>query len=140
MPSPSRILYLIDASSYVYRAFHALPPLTGANGMPTNAIYGFTTMLLKLLRDTAPEYLAAVFDAPGRTFRDDLYSDYKANRTAMPAELQVQLPYLHDVVSAFAIPTLSVPGVEADDVIATVAEQMAPADLHIVIITADKDL
>src|ERR1700675_2639252 len=102
MPDPPPVLYLIDASSYVYRAFHALPPLTSPNGSPTNAVYGFTTMLLKLLREIKPEYLGIVFDAPGRTFRDDLFTPYKANRPAMPDELAAQFPVVHEIAAAFA--------------------------------------
>ncbi len=140
MPRPRPVLYLIDASSYVYRAFFALPPLTNANGLPTNAVYGFTTMLLKLLRDAAPEYIAVVFDAPGPTFRDALFERYKANRRAMPDDLAAQLPLIHEVVAAFTLPTLAIPGVEADDVIASVAERIAGPDADVVVVTSDKDL
>lgn len=133
------MLYLIDASSYVYRAFFALPPLTSSSGLPTNAVYGFTTMLLKLLREAAPQFLAAVFDAPGPTFRDDLFAQYKANRRAMPDDLAAQLPLIHEVVTALCLPRLSIPGVEADDVIATVVERFGPA-FEVVIVTSDKDL
>jgi DNA polymerase-1 len=134
------VLYLIDASSYVYRAFFALPPLTSPSGMPTNAVYGFTTMLLKLLRETHPQYVAVVFDAPGPTFRDDLFEHYKANRPSMPDDLAAQFPVVHEVVAAFALRALSIPGVEADDVIATLAAQMPAQGVDAVIITGDKDL
>jgi len=140
MPTAHPVLYLIDASSYVYRAFHALPPLTSPAGVPTNAVYGFTTMLLKLLRETAPHYLGAVFDAPGPTFRDDLFAPYKANRPAMPDELAAQFPLVHEVVDAFAVRALCIPGVEADDVIATVTHRMAERGIDTVVITGDKDL
>jgi DNA polymerase-1 len=133
-------LYLIDGSSYVYRAFFALPPLTGPNGLPTNAVYGFTTMVLKLLNDVAPEYLAVVFDAPGKTFRDDLFESYKANRPGTPPDLSAQIASVHEVVAAFRIPELSVPGVEADDVIATLIDRLVPEGIESVVITADKDL
>lgn len=133
-------LYLIDGSSYVYRAFFALPPLTGPSGLPTNAVYGFTTMLLKLLHQVAPEYLAVVFDAPGRTFRDELFDSYKANRPAAPPDLSAQISAVHEVVAGFRIPELSVPGVEADDVIATLVARLAPQGIECVVITADKDL
>ncbi len=140
MPTPGPILYLLDASSYVYRAFFALPPLTSPTGLPTNAVYGVTTMLLKLLRDTAPRYLGAVFDAAGPTFRDDLFDAYKANRPAMPDDLAVQLPLIHEGIAAFAIRSLTVPGVEADDVIGTLTEDMAAQGIDTVVITGDKDL
>jgi DNA polymerase-1 len=134
------VLYLIDASSYVYRAFFALPPLTNASGLPTNAVYGFTTMLLKLLREAKPEYIGVVFDAPGRTFRDALFERYKANRRATPDELAAQFPLVLEVVAAFALRSLVIPGVEADDVIATVAERATAQSTEVVVVTSDKDL
>jgi len=140
MPVAQPVLYLIDASSYVYRAFFALPPLTSPSGMPTNAVYGFTTMLLKLLRETRPQYIGVVFDAPGPTFRDELFEPYKANRPSMPDDLSAQFPLVHAVVAAFGLRALSIPGVEADDVIATLAEQMPAQGIDTVVITADKDL
>jgi DNA polymerase-1 len=140
MPVARPVLYLVDASSYVYRAFFALPPLTSPGGMPTNAVYGFTTMLLKLLRETRPQYIGVVFDAPGPTFRDDLFENYKANRPSMPDELAAQFPLVHEVVAAFALHALSIPGVEADDVIATLAAQMPAQGVDTVVITGDKDL
>lgn len=140
MAATHPILYLVDASSYVYRAFFALPPLSSPSGLPTNAVYGFTTMLLKLLRETDPRYLAAVFDAPGPTFRDDLFAPYKANRPSMPDELAAQFPLIHEVVAAFGVPTLVMPGVEADDVIGTLTEGMAGQAVDTVVITGDKDL
>jgi DNA polymerase-1 len=140
MPTSRRTLYLVDASSYVYRAFFALPPLSTATGLPTNAVYGFTTMLLKLLRETRPQYIGVVFDAPGKTFRDDLFDEYKANRPAMPDDLASQFPLVHEVVTALALCSLSIPGVEADDVIATLADRMAGQDADTVVVTSDKDL
>ncbi|MBP1684854.1 MAG: polA [Deltaproteobacteria bacterium] len=140
MPQPRPVLYLIDASAYVYRAFFALPALSSPGGLPTNAAYGFTSMLLKLLRDIAPQYIGAVFDAPGPTFRAALFERYKANRPAMPADLAAQFPLVHEIVNAFALRALSIAGVEADDVIASVAERMAGQDADIVVITSDKDL
>jgi DNA polymerase-1 len=140
MSSTRPALYLVDASSYVYRAFFALPPLTSPSGLPTNAVYGFTTMLLKLLRETAPHHFAAVFDAPGPTFRDDLFAPYKANRPSMPDELAAQFPLIHEIVAAFGIPALTIPGVEADDVIGTITERMATDEIDTVVITGDKDL
>ncbi len=140
MAASRPVLYLIDASSYVYRAFFALPPLTSPSGLPTNAAYGFTTMLIKLLRETQPRYLAAVFDAPGPTFRDDLFAPYKANRPSMPDELAAQFPLIHEIVAAFGLPALTIPGVEADDVIGTLTEAMTTQAVETVIITGDKDL
>jgi DNA polymerase-1 len=133
-------LVLVDASAYVYRAFHALPPLNGPNGLPTHAVYGFTTMVLKLLNDAKPDYLAVVFDAARKTFRDELYADYKAHRPEMPSDLAAQLPYIDRVVTALRLHTIRVPGVEADDVIATLVAQHAGPQLDCVIVTADKDL
>ena len=133
-------LVLVDGSSYVYRAFHALPPLTGPSGQPTHAVYGFTTMLLKLLGEAKATYLAVVFDAARKTFRDDLYADYKAHRPEMPGDLAAQLPQIHRVVEALRIPTLRIEGVEADDVIATLVTRVADAHVDAVVVTADKDL
>ena len=110
-------LVLIDGSSYLYRAYHALPPLTNANGDPTGALHGVLTMIQKLLREEQPRYVAVVFDAPGKTFRDELYSDYKANRPPMPDELRSQVQPIVDAVEAMGLPLLRVAGVEADDVI-----------------------
>jgi DNA polymerase-1 len=132
-------LYLVDGSSYVYRAFHAIPFLSTSRGVPTNAVFGFTTMLLKLLREERPTYLAIVFDAPGPTFRDTLFPDYKANRAAMPDEMAPQLPIIRRLVAALSVPVLEEPGVEADDVIGTLAVRAAAAGTEVVIVTGDKD-
>ena len=140
MSGPRPRLVLVDGSSYVYRAFHALPPLTGPSGQPTHAVYGFTTMLLKLLGEARADYLAVVFDAARKTFRDDLYADYKAHRPEMPGDLAAQLPQIQRVVEALRIPTLRVEGVEADDVIATLLARVAGAQVEVVVVTADKDL
>lgn len=140
MHTARKTLYLIDASSYVYRAFHALPPLTAPDGTPTHAVYGVTTMLLKLLREVQPEYLAAIFDAPGPTFRDEMYEPYKAQRPTMPDDLSVQFPLVRELVDAFAIASIALPGVEADDVIATLARHAEAHGIRTVIITGDKDL
>lgn len=138
-PDPPR-LYLVDGSSCVYRAFFALPALHGPSGLPTNAAYGFTTMLQKLLADVRPEYLGVVFDAPGPTFRDDLFADYKANRPSMPDDLAAQMPLVHRIVESFRLRSLCVDGVEADDVIATLAERFAAEGVDCVVITGDKDM
>jgi DNA polymerase-1 len=137
--APTR-LYLIDASGYVYRAFHALPGLRNSRGLPTNAVYGFATMLAKLLREERPELVAAVFDAPGETFRDELYTQYKQNRAPMPDELRPQLIFVRRVAEALRLPIVEVAGVEADDVIGTLAAQATRAGLETVIVTGDKDM
>ncbi len=136
--TPTR-LYLIDGSSYVFRAFHAIPFLSTSKGVPTNAVYGFTTMLLKLMRDERPSHVAIVFDAPGETFRDELFADYKANRGALPDELVPQLPLVRRLVAALAIAVIEERGVEADDVIGTLATQFAAVGTDVVIVTGDKD-
>ncbi|NLA67212.1 MAG: DNA polymerase I [Gammaproteobacteria bacterium] len=131
-------LVLIDGSSYLYRAFHALPPLSNAAGEPTGALFGVVNMLRATLKEQ-PEYLAFVVDAPGRTFRDDLYPAYKANRPPMPDELRAQVQPMCDVVEALGIRILRVPGVEADDVIGTLALAAADEGIDVTISTGDKD-
>ena len=133
-------LYLIDGSGYVYRAFHALPGLGTTRGQPTNAVYGFTNMLAKLLREERPQHVAVVFDAPGGTFRDGLYADYKATRAPIPDELRAQIGYVRKIVDALRLPVIQVPGVEADDVIGTLARQATDRGLETVVVTGDKDL
>ena len=140
-PAPkSKPLILVDGSSYLYRAFHALPALTTSGGQPTGAIYGVVNMLRKLINDYQPDLMAVVFDAKGKTFRDDLYPDYKANRPPMPVELRGQIEPLHEVVRALGLPLLSIPGVEADDVIGTLAMAAEAAGLSVIISTGDKDM
>lgn len=136
----ARKLVLVDGSSYLYRAFHALPPLTNSRGEPTGAVLGVLNMLQKLVKDEAPEHIAVVFDAPGRTFRDDLFDAYKANRPPMPDDLRAQLQPLLDAVEAMGLPLLRVPGVEADDVIGTLALRGARAGFNVLISTGDKDM
>jgi len=131
---------LVDASSYLYRAFHALPPLTTSRGEPTGAVYGVINMLRSLLTEYRPRYLAVVFDASGKTFRDDLFAEYKANRPPMPDELAAQVEPLHALVEALGLPLLQVPGVEADDVIGTLARQAAAEGIETLISTGDKDM
>jgi DNA polymerase-1 len=135
-----RPLVLVDGSNYLYRAFHALPPLTTSAGAPTNAVLGVVNMLYKLLDDYAPTEMAVVFDAPGKTFRKDLYAEYKANRPPMPDELRAQVDPLLETIAAMGIPLLRIEGVEADDVIGTLAREAAAAGRHTVISTGDKDL
>ena len=136
----ARKLLLVDGSSYLYRAFHALPPLTNSKGEPTGAVLGVLNMLNKLIKEEAPERVAVVFDAPGRTFRDDLFDQYKAHRTPMPDDLRAQLQPLLDAVAALGLPLLRVAGVEADDVIGTLAVQGAAAGFDVLISTGDKDM
>src|SRR3989454_728808 len=139
-PAPRPRLYLIDGSGYVYRAFHALPGLGTSRGLPTNAVYGFTNMVAKLLREERPRHLAVVFDLPGETFRDQLYADYKATRAPVPDELRPQIGYVRKIVEAPRLPVVEGPAVEADDVIGTLARQASRAGLETVIVTGDKDL
>jgi DNA polymerase I len=136
---PEKTLLLVDGSSYVYRAFHALPELRNAKGEPTGAIYGVLNMLRKAVADYRPQALACVFDAKGKTFRDAVYPDYKANRSPMPDDLSLQIQPLMQAVPALGWPLLCVEGVEADDVIATLAEQAKHEGWHVVISTGDKD-
>ena len=133
-------LVLVDGSSYVYRAFHALPPLSNSRGEPTGALLGVLNMLLKFLKDYQPRRIAVVFDAPGRTFRDELFTEYKAHRPAMPDELRVQIDPLMEIIRAQGLPLLRVPGVEADDVIGTLARRAAQAGQQVLISTGDKDM
>ncbi len=136
----TRKLVLVDGSSYLYRAFHALPPLTNSRGEPTGAVLGVLNMLLKLLKEEEPERIAIVFDAPGRTFRDDLFEQYKANRAPMPDDLRAQIEPLLDAVTAMGLPLLRIAGVEADDVIGTLAMRGAEAGFEVLISTGDKDM
>src|SRR6476469_1304415 len=131
-------LVLIDGSSYLSRAFHALPPLTNSAGEPTGALFGVVNMLRATL-NAKPDYAAFVQDAPGRTFRDDLYADYKANREAMPDPLAAQIAPMLTIVEALGFPILRVEGVEADDVIGTLATQAAEQGIDVVVSTGDKD-
>ncbi len=133
-------LILVDGSSYLYRAFHALPPLSNSKGEPTGAVLGVLNMLNKMIKEEAPQRIAVVFDAPGRTFRDDLFDQYKAHRTPMPDDLRSQVQPLLDVVAAMGLPLLRVPGVEADDVIGTLAKQGAESGYEVLISTGDKDM
>jgi DNA polymerase-1 len=135
-----RLLVLVDGSSYLYRAFHAMPSLTNSRGEPTGAVYGVVNMLRRLLADYAPRYIAVVFDAKGRTFRDDIYAEYKANRPPMPDELSAQIASLHEIVRALGLPLLQIQGVEADDVIGTLAQRAAADGLDTLVSTGDKDM
>lgn len=136
-PNP---LILVDGSSYLYRAFHAFPPLTNAGGEPTGAMYGVLNMLKSLLNQFAPTEMAVVFDAKGKTFRDEMFAEYKAHRPPMPDELRSQIEPLHQMIHALGLPLLVVPGVEADDVIGTLAKQAAANGRDVLISTGDKDM
>jgi DNA polymerase-1 len=136
----ARKLLLVDGSSYLYRAFHALPPLSNSKGEPTGAVLGVINMLNKLMKEESPQRVAVVFDAPGRTFRDELFDQYKAHRAPMADELRSQLPPLLEAVAALGLPLLRVAGVEADDVIGTLAVQAAAAGFDVLISTGDKDM
>ena len=133
-------LYLIDGNNYIYRAFHAIRNLTNSKGFPTNAVYGFTTMLLKVIRDEKPEYVAVAFDSKGPTTRHRIFKEYKATRPPMPEDLQPQVPVIHDLVDAFRIPVLEKAGYEADDLLATAARMGVEAGVDVVIVSGDKDL
>ena len=133
-------LYLVDGSSYLYRAFHALPPLTNSRGEPTGAVLGVVNMLVKFLKDYEPEHIAVVFDAPGRTFRDELFEQYKAHRPPMPDDLRAQIEPVLETVAALGLPLLRKSGVEADDVIGTLARLGTEAGMTVVISTGDKDM
>ncbi len=133
-------LYLIDGNSYVYRAFYAIKGLTNSKGFPTNAIYGFTTMLLKIIREKKPEAIAVCFDSPGLTERHRIFQDYKAHRPEMPSDLVQQLPDIRKVISAFNIKIFELAGYEADDIIGTIARDAAAKGAEVFIVTADKDM
>jgi DNA polymerase I len=137
--SESPMLYLIDGSAYIYRAFHAVRGLVNSKGMPTNAVFGFTRMLIKLIQERRPQYMAMFFDAKGPTFRHAMYSQYKANRPPMPDELVSQLPWIKKVTDAFRLPIVEVPGYEADDLIGTCARLAESAGHAVVMVTGDKD-
>ena len=133
-------MFLIDGSSYIYRAFFALPPLSNSKGFPTNAILGFTNMILKILRDKKPDYVAVVFDAPGPTFRHEVFGNYKANRPPMPENLRPQVPHIKEVVKALRLPLLEEQGYEADDLIGAITKKIAREELETIIVSGDKDL
>lgn len=133
-------IVLVDGSSYLYRAFFALPPLTTSQGQPTGAVRGVISMLRKLLEDYSPTEVAVVFDAPGKTFRDDMYEEYKAQRPPMPDDLRAQIEPLYEIIRAMGLPLIIKEGVEADDVIGTLARQAEAAGREVVISTGDKDM
>jgi DNA polymerase I len=131
---------LVDGSNYLFRAFYAIRELSNSKGFPTNAIYGFTTMLMKLLRDQEPDYIAVAFDVKGPTFRHEAYDGYKATRKATPDTLIPQIPFVKEIVRGFSIPILEQQGIEADDIIGTIARRQADAGMAVVIVSGDKDM
>ena len=134
-----KTIYLIDGTAYIYRAYHAIRGLNNSRGLPTNAIFGFTRMLIKLMDDRSPQYITMFFDAKGPTFRHEMYTDYKANRPPMPEDMVVQLPYIKEVTAAFNLPIMEMAGYEADDLIGTAARQAEKKGYSVVIVTGDKD-
>ena len=135
-----RHLVLVDGSGYIFRAFHALPPMTRPDGVPVNAVFGFTTMLMKLLAETDADAMAVIFDAGRRTFRNDLYPEYKAHRPPPPEELVPQFPLIREATRAFGLPAIEMEGFEADDLIATYARLAVEGGGHVTIVSSDKDL
>src|SRR3954470_16703582 len=138
--SNSGALYLVDGSGFIFRAYHALPPLTTKSGLSTGAVYGFTQMLIKLETDHRPSHLAVVFDAGSQSFRNELFSEYKANRTEPPDDLKPQFGLVRKVVETFNIPVLEAVGFEADDLIATLVRQARERGQRVVVVSSDKDL
>ena len=139
MSSP-RHLTLIDGSGFIFRAFHGLPPMTRPDGTPVNAVYGFTTMLMKLLADRPSDYVAVIFDSSRKTFRSDIYPEYKAHRPPPPEELVPQFPLVREATRAFDLPAVELEGFEADDLIATYARLGREAGAEVTIVSSDKDL
>ncbi|MCQ8116271.1 DNA polymerase I [Methylomonas rosea] len=137
--APNKLI-LVDGSSFLFRAFHAVPPLTNAQGEPTNAVYGVSNMLRKLINDYNTPYITVVFDAPGKTFRHDLYDQYKAHRPPMPDDLRVQIAPLHDLIRSLGLPLIIEHGVEADDVLGSLAQNAARQGFEVIISTGDKDM
>ena len=140
MAKERKTLLLVDGSSYLYRAFHAMPSLTNSKGVPTGAAYGICNMLRRILAERAPDYMAVVFDAKGKTFRDEIFAQYKATRPPMPDDLRSQIEPIHELVDAMGIPRLVVPGVEADDVIGTLAREATALGVYTIMSTSDKDM
>ena len=133
-------VFLIDGSGYIFRAYHALPPMKRPDGTPVNAVYGFTSMVMKLIDESDADYLAVIFDTARKTFRSEIYTDYKANRPPPPEDLIPQFPLIRDVVTAFGVPQAEMEGYEADDLIATYARQAADSGHRVTIVSSDKDL
>jgi DNA polymerase I len=134
-----KTIYMIDGSAYIYRAYHAVRGLSNSKGLPTNAVFGFTRMLLKLIEDRSPEYIGMFFDSKGPTFRHEIYKEYKANRPPMPEDLSVQIPYIKEVTKGFNLPVIEMPGFEADDLIGTLAHMAEKNGFSVIMVTGDKD-
>lgn len=139
-PGAPNVLFLVDLSGYVFRAYHAVPPLSNAAGLPTNAIYGVTAMMQKLVKEQKPSHLAVALDSKGPSFRKEMYDGYKANRPPAPPDLSIQIERLRDVIDAYAIPSFVQSGIEADDLIASAVARARQSSLEVVIVSADKDL
>ncbi|MDA8404030.1 MAG: DNA polymerase I, partial [Desulfobacteraceae bacterium] len=137
--TPPKTVYLIDGTAYIHRAYHAIRSLSNSKGFPTNAVFGFARMLIKLMDDKHPEFAAMFFDSRGPTFRHDMYPDYKANRPPMNDDMAVQIPYIKELTAGFNIPVFELPGYEADDLIGTVAKRSAAEGFDVVMVTGDKD-
>src|SRR5215475_4716788 len=140
MPAARPTLYLVDSMSNIHRAYHAIQRLSTSAGRPTNAVYGFVTMLRKMVREHSPDLLAAAWDGPQRTQRHEAYAEYKANRAPMADDLSVQLPEIREALAAYRIPVIELPGYEADDVIGSLAKKAESEGYDVVIVTADKDM
>lgn len=133
-------LYLIDGNSYFYRAYHAIRGLTNSKGLPTNAIYGFTNMILKIIKEKKPDAIAIAFDSPLPTKRHKIYEEYKSQRPETPSDLIVQIPHIKEIIKAFNITVFEMPGYEADDIICTIAKRAAAQDIDVFILSGDKDM
>ncbi|MEN8141960.1 MAG: DNA polymerase I, partial [Thermodesulfobacteriota bacterium] len=140
MPSDNDPIYLVDGSAYIYRAYHAITPLTNAQGLFTHAAYGFVGTILRIIKERQPSHLLVAFDQKGPTFRHDIYPEYKANRPPMPEDLSCQIPYIHELVAALGIPALAEEGVEADDLIASAARVLSEQGREVIVVSGDKDL
>ena len=136
---PQRTVYLIDGTAYIHRAYHAIQSLTNSRGLPTNAVFGFTRMLIKLMAERSPEYAAMFFDARGPTFRHRLFPAYKANRPPMPADMALQIPYIKEITAGYRLPIFEMAGYEADDLIGTLARRLEQEGFAVVMVTSDKD-
>ncbi|MBW2250743.1 MAG: DNA polymerase I [Deltaproteobacteria bacterium] len=134
-----KTIYMVDGSAYIYRAYHAVRGLSNSKGLPTNAVFGFARMLLKLIEDRSPEYIGIFFDSKGPTFRHKIYKEYKANRPPMPEDLSVQIPYIKEVTKGFNLPVIEMPGFEADDLIGTCAHMAEKNGFSVIMVTGDKD-
>ena len=134
-----KTIYLIDGTAYIHRAYHAIRGLTNSKGLPTNAVFGFTRMLMRLMEERRPSYAGMFFDAKGPTFRHAIFTEYKANRPPMPEDMAVQIPHIKEVTGAFNLPIIEMQGYEADDLIGTIARMAELQNFLVVMITGDKD-